>query len=68
MHSTELVAGLLADLSHDYRALNVELKRRLSGSWTVRLEAIVNLSSDPEDLTYDGRRDSFLGVDFTYSF
>ncbi|MCY3840945.1 MAG: hypothetical protein OXH09_20250 [Gammaproteobacteria bacterium] len=65
---TELAAGILADLSHDYRALNLELKRRLSDSWSMRLEAIANLSADPRDLTYDGRRDSFLGVDFTFSF
>ena len=65
---TELVAGILGDLRHDYRTLNMEFKRRLSGSWSMRLEAIVNLASDPEDVTYDGRRDSFLGVDFTYSF
>ena len=68
VQGTELVAGILGDLDHDYRALNLELKRRLSESWSMRLEAIVTLASDPEDLTYDGRRDSFLGVDFTYSF
>ena len=68
VQSTELAGGLLGDLDHDYRALNLELKRRLSGSWSMRLEAIVNLSADPRDLTYDGRRDSFVGVDFTYSF
>ncbi len=68
VQGTELVGGILGDLDHDYRALNLELKRRLSESWSMRLEAIVNLSADPEDLTYDGRRDSFLGVDFTYSF
>ena len=68
VQGTELTAGLLGDLSHQYRALNLELKRRLTDSWSMRLEAIVNLSSDPEDLTYDGRRDSFVGVDFTYSF
>ena len=68
VEGTELVAGVLGDLDHDYRALNLELKRRLSDSWSMRLEAIVTLASDPEDLTYDGRRDSFLGVDFTYSF
>jgi len=65
---TELAAGILADLRHDYRALNLELKRRLSDSWSMRLEAIATLSADPRDLTYDGRRDSFLGVDFTFSF
>ena len=68
VQGTELAAGILGDLSHDYRALNLEFKRRITGSWSVRLEAIVNLKSDPEDLTYDGRRDSFLGVGFTFSF
>ena len=65
---TELAAGILADLGHDYRALNLELKRRLPGNWSMRFEAIATLSADPRDLTYDGRRDSFLGVDFTFSF
>ena len=68
VQSTELVGGLLGDLDQDYRALNLELKRRLSENWSMRLEAIVNLRADPRDLTYDGRRDSFVGVDFTYSF
>ena len=68
VQGTELAAGLLGDLSRNYRALNLELKRRISGNWSMRFEAIVNLKSDPEDLTYDGRRDSFLGVGFTYSF
>lgn len=65
---TELVAGIRVDLRHDFRALNLELKRRLSDSWSMRLEGIANLSADPRDLTYDGRRDSFLGVDFTFRF
>jgi len=65
---TELVAGLLGDLRHDYRALSMELKRRLSDNWSVRVEMIANIRADPRDLTYDGRRDSFLGVDFTFSF
>ena len=68
VRGTELVAGLLGDLRHDYRALSMELKRRLSDSWSVRVEVIANLSVDPRDLTYDGRRDSFLGAGLTYSF
>ena len=68
VQGTELTAGILGDLRHDYRALSLELKRRLSDSWSMRLEVIANLSADPRDLTYDGRRDSFLGVDFTFSF
>ena len=68
VQGTELVTGVLADLSHDTRSLNLELKRRLTNSWTMRLEAIAYLSADPQDLTYGGRRDSYLGMDFTYSF
>ena len=68
VQGTELVAGILGDLRHDYRALNLELKRRLSDSWSMRVEAIATLSADPHDLTYDGRRDGFLGVDFTFNF
>ena len=34
----------------------------------MRLESIVVVSADPADLTYDGMRDSFLGVDFTFSY
>lgn len=68
VQSTELVAGLLGDLRYDYAALNMAFKRRIAAQWTLRFEAIANLSSDPEDLTYSGRRDSFIGVELTYSF
>ena len=68
VQSTELVASILGDLRRDYRALSLELKRRLEDDWSMRLEGIVNLSADPQDLTYDGRRDSFLGIEFTYGF
>ncbi len=68
VQGTELLVSILGDLRHDSRSLNLELKRRLSDNWTMRLEAIAYLSVDRRDLTYDGRRDSFLGVDFTFSF
>ena len=68
VQGTELMAGLLADLRHDYRALNLEVKRRLSNRWLMRLEASAILRTDPDDPTYDGRRDSFLGIDFTFSY
>ncbi len=68
VQGTELAAGLLGDLRYDTRVLNMELKRRLSNSWSMRLEGIANLSADPKDLTHDGRRDSFLGVEFSFSF
>ena len=68
VRTTEAAVGILGDLRHDARSLNLELKRHISQNWTMRLEAIIPLQSDPRDLTYAGRRDSFVGVDFTYSF
>ena len=68
VQGTELVAGILVDLRHDSRALNLELKRRLSNRWLMRLEASAILSADPRDTTWDGRRDSFLGAELTLSF
>ncbi len=68
VQGTELSASILGDRHHDYRVLNLELKRQLSDSWLIRVEASANLSADPQDLTYDGRRDSFLGVELTFSF
>ena len=68
VQGTELVAGILVDLRHDSRALNLELKRRLSNRWLMRMEASAILSADPRDTTWDGRRDSFLGAELTLSF
>lgn len=68
VQGTEFVAGILGDIRHDSRALSLEMKRRLAASWSLRLEAIANLSVDPQDLTYGGRRDSFLGVELSFSF
>ena len=68
VQGTELVAGILVDLRHDARALNLELKRRLSNRWLMRMEASAILSADPRDTTWDGRRDSFLGAELTLSF
>lgn len=65
---TEVAVGFLGDVSRDYRALSVELRRRLSDRWSMRLEAIANVKGDPEDITWDARRDSFVGLDFNYNF
>lgn len=68
VQGTELIAGLLADLRHNSRTLNLEFKRRLAGNWSMRLEAFANLNTDRNDLTYDGRRDSFAGAEIIFSF
>ena len=68
VQGTEIAAGLLGDLSRNYRALSVEMRRRLSNRWSMRVELIANVDVDPEDITYDARRDSFLAFDFNYNF
>ena len=68
VQGTELIAGLLADLRHNSRTLNLEFKRRLAGDWSIRLEAFANLDTDRKDLTYDARRDSFAGAELIFSF
>ena len=68
VQSTEFIVGVLGDLSRSYRALNVGMNRRLSDNWSMRLEAIAQLRVDPLDMTYAGRRDSFVGLDITYSY
>ena len=68
VQSTEFIVGVLGDLSRNYRALNVGMNRRLSDNWSMRLEAIAQLRVDPLDMTYAGRRDSFVGLDITYSY
>ncbi|MCE2493735.1 MAG: hypothetical protein J4F40_14215 [Alphaproteobacteria bacterium] len=55
VQSTELVAGILGDLRHESRSLNLELKRRLSDRWSMRLEGIVNLSADRLDSASSAR-------------
>ena len=68
VQGTEIAAGLLGDLRRNYRALSVELKRRLTDSWSLRLEVIANLSVDPQDITYDARRDGFVALNLNYNF
>ena len=66
--STEVIAGVLADADHTTRTLSIELKRRLSDQWSVKLEAIVLMDVDEEDIIHDTRRDSFVALNMTYNF
>ena len=66
--STEVIAGVLADADHTTRTMSIELKRRLSDQWSMKLEAIVLMDVDEEDIIYDTRRDSFVALNVTYNF
>ncbi len=66
--STEIIAGVLADADHTTRTLNIELRRRLSDRWSLKLEALALMDVDEEDTVYETRRDSFLALNVTYNF
>ena len=67
VQGTEVLAGILGDAGHATRTLAVEVNRRISGRWSLRLEAIELLGIDEADLHYDTRRDSFVDLDLVWS-
>lgn len=64
---TEIRAGFVGDLERATRTLVVELGRRLSGRWALRLEGVELLSIDEEELHYSTRRDSFVDLGLIFS-
>ncbi|MCY4453845.1 MAG: hypothetical protein OXC01_18030 [Immundisolibacterales bacterium] len=66
--STEFVAGLVVDRDYSTRTLTVEWNRRLSDRWSVRAEAVAFLAADEADPVHVSRRDSFIALDFVYSY
>ena len=66
--STEMIAGVLADADHTTRTMSIELRRRLSDQWSMKLESIILMDVDEEDIIHDTRRDSFVALNVTYNF
>ncbi len=66
--STEFFTSVLTSLDNGSRVLSAEVKRRLSDSWSLHVEAIVYSGIDRDDAVYDVRRDSFIGVNLDYNF
>ena len=68
VQGTELLVSTLQGADHDSRVFSVELNRRLSDRWSLRMEAIALRELDPTDILYETRRDSFVEVGIVYSF
>ena len=68
IQSTELLASVLGDADHATRVLTVELNRRITDQWSLRLETIALLGVGKTDLTYATRHDSFVELDLIYNF
>ncbi|MCY4532130.1 MAG: hypothetical protein OXC84_07375 [Gammaproteobacteria bacterium] len=66
--STNLIAGILADMDYSTRTLSMVLKRRISDQWSLNLETIVFMDVDEKDIIYTTRRDSFIALNLTYNF
>ena len=55
-------------MSSSSRVLSTEFKRRLSENWFLHVEASAYVGIDEDDVVYDVRRDSYIGVNLDYGF
>ena len=67
VQSTEILGGLVMDLERSTRTFAIELNRRISGRWSLRLEAVGLLDIDAADLHYPTRRDSFVDLGLSWN-
>ena len=67
VQSTEVLGSMMNDFDTTTRVLTFELNRRISGRFSLHLEAIALLDVDAGDLSYASRRDSFVELHLTYS-
>ena len=68
VRSTELLAGAIVDRQSGAMLLNLEASRRLSGSWSVRIEARGFAKAPTADPLYTLRRDDYLSLSLTRWF
>ena len=66
--STEFTVSVLNSLDNGSRILSAEFKRRLSESWSLHVEGTAYAGIHEDDVVYDVRRDSFVGVNLDYNF
>ena len=67
IQSTEVLGSMMDDFDTTTRVLTFELNRRISGRFSVHLEAIALLDVDAADLSYASRRDSFVELNLIYN-
>ena len=68
VQSTEILTSILRDADSAGQVLTLELNRRISDQWSLRLEAIALRGIREADLTYVTRRDSFVELNLIYNF
>jgi hypothetical protein len=66
--STEVIAGVIADLDFTTRSYRIESSRRIGASWKLTGELQVFSNVDQQDVLYGLRNDSFLSVEMARYF
>ncbi|MDE2999545.1 MAG: hypothetical protein OXU79_10765 [Gemmatimonadota bacterium] len=67
VNSTEVIGSVMNDFDTTTRVLTFEMSRRISGRFSLHLEAIALLDVDAGDLSYASRRDSFVELHLVYN-
>ena len=67
IQSTEVLGSMMNDFDTTTRVLTFEVNRRISGRFSLHLEAIALLDVDAGDLSYASRRDSFVELNVIYN-
>ena len=69
VESTEFTLSMLEDLEIPGRSFGLEARRWLTDDWSFKLEGTLFQGiTSPRDAFYEVRRDSYLGLNFVYSF
>ena len=70
--STEFTVSVLASLDNGSHAISAEFKRRISDSWSLHVEGTaysgIDAKSVVEEVLYEVRRDSYVGLNLDYNF
>lgn len=67
IQSTEVLGSVMNDIDTTTRVFTFEFNRRISGRFSLHLEAIALLEVDASDLSYASRRDSFVELHLVYN-
>lgn len=66
--STEILAGVIFDRTHNTKFYNLEASRRLGDSWKVDLEVRLFNGIPQSDIAYMFRQDDHVRMQFSYHF
>jgi hypothetical protein len=68
VQSTQILAGVIADLEGGAKTYNLEASRRVGESWLLAVEMRGVFDTEPGDLLYSRRKDQSLRVGLDYFF